>query len=97
MSEEIRWYLVMYDIRHPERWRVAYKIVRGFAKRVQYSVFRFRGSRRKMEELRYALERVLSSEDDLLIFEICPHCAKRIRARNPDGGWDDGGDDILIL
>lgn len=97
MSEPLRWYLVMYDIRDPERWRHAYKIIRGFAKRVQYSVFRFRGSRRKMEELRFELERVLATEDDLLIIELCPGCAERIKVRNPDGGWEDGGDDIIIL
>lgn len=96
MSEAQRWYLVMYDIRDQERWRKAYRIVRGFAKRVQYSVFRFRGSRRKMEELRFELERVLAREDDLLIIELCGTCAARIRIRNPDGGWEED-DDVIIL
>ena len=92
MSEDKRWYLVMYDIRDPKRWRRAHKIVRGFGYRVQLSIFRFRGTRRAMEELRCELERVLAEEDDLMVIELCPSCSERAISRHPDSGWkeDDG-------
>lgn len=97
MSEEIRWYLVMYDIRDPARWRRAHRIVRGFGLRVQYSIFRFQGTRRLMEQLRFALAGELAEEDDLLIVELCPSCAERVRVRNPRSGWTDDDDGCKIL
>ncbi len=33
-------YIVSYDIAEPARWRKVYKAVKGFGKRLQYSVFR---------------------------------------------------------
>ena len=38
MSDK-RWYLVSYDIRHPKRWRGAYKQLQGRGERIQYSLF----------------------------------------------------------
>lgn len=97
MSEDVRWFLVMYDIRDPVRWRRAHRVVRGFGLRVQYSIFRFQGTRRTMEQLRFALAKELTEEDDLLIVELCPSCAARVRERNPGGGWPDDDDGCKIL
>lgn len=87
MSEARYAYLVMYDIRDPKRWRFAYRVIRGFGERIQYSVFRVRGTRRTLEQLRFELEKILSEEDDLLILELCSRCEARVAARNPERSW----------
>lgn len=98
MSEPRREHLVMYDIRDPERWRRAYKIIRGYGVRVQYSIFRVKGTKRSIEQLRWELERVLAQEDDLLIIGLCPRCLESMLARNREHHWpmdDDTGFSVL--
>ena len=97
MSEVRFVYLVLYDIRDPRRWREAYRLIRGFGERIQYSVFRLYGSRRTMEQLRFELEKILAEEDDLLVLELCSRCEARVAARNPGRSWPDEGDGWTIL
>lgn len=91
------WHLVMYDIRDPARYRKAYKVIAGYGSRVQYSVFRVRGTRLQMEELRWELERILDQQDDLLIVAICNRCADRMKHRNPDDAWPREDPSFTIL
>jgi CRISPR-associated protein Cas2 len=88
MAEAKLWYLVAYDIRDAARWRKAYKLIRGFGTRLQYSVFRCRLSRRQMEQLRWELERRLSAEDSVLFVGLCDGCVARIIARNRPEVWE---------
>ena len=97
MSEGRYTYIAMYDIRDPARWRRAYRIVRGYGRRIQYSVFRFHGTRRTMEQLRSELEKVLAEEDDLLLIELCARCDARIAARNPGRSWPEEDPGWTIL
>jgi len=91
------WHLVMYDIRDPARYRKAYKVIRGYGARVQYSVFRVRGTNRQIEQLRWELERILEVEDDVLIVPICDSCADRMKYRNPENAWPQEDPSFAIL
>ncbi len=82
-----RWKLVSYDIRDPKRYRRAFKILKGYGHSVQYSVFRAYLDDRRLEELRWRLERELAPEDSLLIIDLCPACAARVRVRNRPNDW----------
>lgn len=85
---EKRWYLVSYDIRDQQRWRNAYKILKGTGERIQYSLFRCRLSKTEMERLRWELQRVLADEDDLMFVHLCPRCAARVQTKGKEDGWD---------
>ena len=64
MAERRDLHLVTYDIRDPKRWRRAYRILRGYGNRVQYSVFRVRGTPVQIARLRWQLERILDAVDN---------------------------------
>lgn len=87
MSEARRWYLVMYDIRDERRWRDAYRILRGWGERLQYSVFRVNVSDREREKLRWELSQVLDAVDSLLVVGFCEGCVERIKTMNPRAQW----------
>lgn len=87
MGEAKLWYLVAYDIRDAARWRKAYKLIRGFGTRLQYSVFRCRLTARQLEELRWQLERRLDAEDSLLLVGLCDGCVERIVTKNRPESW----------
>ena len=87
MGETALWYLVSYDIRDPKRWRRAYKIINGYGRSLQYSLFRCRLTASSLERLRWELERVLEDEDSLLFVGLCSACVERIVARNRNGEW----------
>ena len=86
MSER-HWYLFSYDIRDPRRWRQVYKIVNGYGKRLQYSLFRCLLTRTQMERARHALERVMEEEDDLIVIRLSPRC--KILERTGSKKWDE--------
>lgn len=94
MSRELEhadrhWYLVSYDIRSQQRWRQAYKRLCGTGEWVQYSLFRCYLNRTELEQLRWELEKILATEDDLLIIHLCPSCAARVQVRGRKTGWDE--------
>lgn len=97
MGEARRWYLVMYDIRDPRRWRDAYGLLKGWGERLQYSVFRICLNDRDRERLRWELGRVLLQEDSLLIVGICDSCVERLRTMNPSGSWPDTPPTLVVL
>jgi CRISPR-associated protein Cas2 len=80
-------HLVSYDIRDPKRWRRAYRVLRGYGERIQYSVFRVNGTAVQIARLRWTLECILDPEDALLILRLCPNCADRICATHSDDQW----------
>jgi CRISPR-associated protein Cas2 len=85
MSEQRFHCLVIYDIREPARWRKAYKLLKGYGQRIQYSVFRCSLSLRDHEKLRWELEKKLDAEDSVLFIGLCDACVSRVVARNrPD-------------
>lgn len=88
MAENKLWYLVCYDISEPKRWRRAYKLLKGYGRRVQFSIFRCRINKRQLERMRWELEKILDVEDRLLISSLCDCCATKVIARNSISGWD---------
>lgn len=90
-------YLVAYDIREPKRWRRAYRILRGYGRRLQFSLFRCQLGPADVERLRWELEQVLEAEDALLFVGLCSGCVARINVRNRDGTWEQEDSKCLIV
>ena len=86
-KETLRWRLISFDIRDPKRYRQAARIIKAYAVRIQYSVFRARLDDRETERLRWELARVLSAEDALLVLDLCPRCAGRVVSQNQVDDW----------
>ena len=86
-----QWYVICYDITEPKRWRKAYKHLHGYGRRLQYSIFRCRLTKLQMEKLRWELEKMLTTEDKLLILSLCDGCENRVRAHNRPESWQDEG------
>lgn len=91
------WYLISYDIRHPKRWRQAYKLLRGTGERIQYSLFRCHLTRSDLEALRWELEQILDPEDDLLVVHLCPRCAGGVEVRGRPEHWDEPPPRFAVL
>ncbi|GAB7388012.1 CRISPR-associated endonuclease Cas2 [Bacillaceae bacterium] len=90
MSKRKQHYLICYDVRDEKRWRNTYKLLKGYGRRVQYSVFHCELSDLKMSKLRWELEKCLSHEDSLLIAPIDAPDSNRLVVKGPDiGDWDD--------
>ncbi|GAB1540966.1 CRISPR-associated endonuclease Cas2 [Scytonema sp. NUACC21] len=87
MAELKHCYLICYDIRNQKRWRKAYKLLQGYGERVQYSIFRCWLSQRSREKLRWELEKILSSEDSLLLIRLSHQCVAAIPMYNRPGAW----------
>ena len=85
--EQKYWYVVAYDITEPKRWRKAFKLLNGYGRHLQLSIFRCRLTVREQERLRWELEKFLTSEDKLLILTMCDHCGKRTAAHNRPESW----------
>jgi CRISPR-associated protein Cas2 len=78
MSEPRHIYLMAYDVTDPKRLRKVHKTMRAWGDPLQYSVFKVRCTARELEELRFALARVLTADDRLLVARLCAGCAERV-------------------
>lgn len=78
MGEDKHWHLVCYDIRDSKRWYKTYKVLKGCGEHLQYSIFRVRMNKIRLEALRWELSKILEDEDDLMIVKLCPGCAQRV-------------------
>jgi CRISPR-associated protein Cas2 len=87
MAEHKVCYLICYDIRCPRRWRKAYKLLESYGERIQYSIFRIWLTMREREKLRWELERILKSEDSLLVVGICNRCVDGLISTNRRESW----------
>lgn len=88
MAENKNWYLISYDISDPKRWRRTFKLLKGYGRRVQLSIFRCRVSKRQLERMRWELEKILDTDDRLLITTLCEHCVAGMIVRNSFSGWE---------
>jgi CRISPR-associated protein Cas2 len=82
-----RWRLISFDIRDVRRYRKAIKVLKGYARRIQYSVFRARLDDRETERLRWELSCAMDESDALLLVDLCPRCASRIVSKNQVDDW----------
>src|SRR5512138_3423971 len=85
--ETRRWRLISFDIREPKRYRKVIKVLRAYATRIQYSVYRARLDDRETERLRWELSVVMDKADALLVVDLCPHCAARVISKNQVDDW----------
>jgi CRISPR-associated protein Cas2 len=91
------WYLLLYDIRDPKRWRKAYKLLEGYGERIQYSIFRCWLNQRDREKLRWELEKILTAEDSLLLVRLSHQCVEDLQHYNRVGAWPEVGEGFRIL
>lgn len=87
MAEAKQWCLVCYDIRDPKRWRLVFKLLKGYGTSLQYSIFKCHLNQRQLERMRWELEKVLGAEDSLMIAGLCKNCTARVVVRNAPGEW----------
>ena len=72
MVEE-RLYIVTYDIANDKRWRRVFKMMRGYGRWLQLSVFQCRLSAARRAELARRLEATIHGRDDhVLILDLGP-------------------------
>jgi CRISPR-associated protein Cas2 len=95
--EAKHWYVIGYDITEPKRWRKVYKLINGYGRRLQYSLFRCRLTVRQMEQLRWEMEKLLTDEDRLLILNVCENCERKTAAINRPEAWDEPPAAFTIL
>ena len=73
-----QWNLIAYDVRDPKRLRKTAKILEGYGERIQFSIFRVRVNKQKLEKIRWELSEVLAEADDLLIIPLCDRCSGKV-------------------
>lgn len=66
-------YVVAYDISNPKRWRRVFKLMKGYGRWLQLSVFHCRLDGGRRIEMAAALERAIDGEaDHVLILDLGP-------------------------
>jgi CRISPR-associated protein Cas2 len=72
MIEE-RLYIITYDISDDRRWRRVFKLMKGYGRWLQLSVFQCRLSAQRRAELARRLEETIHGRDDhVLILDLGP-------------------------
>ena len=86
-----QWNLIAYDVRDTKRLRRTAKILEGYGERIQFSIFRVRVNKEKLEKIRWELSEVLSDVDDLLIIPLCERCSGKVDelSRGDRSDWSD--------
>lgn len=98
MPEPRHWHLVMYDISDDEVRRDVHGLLSAWGHRVQYSVFRVRGTEREVERLRFELAKVIASTDRLMLVRLCEGCAQRVQVSGETlERWDLESPDCFIF
>lgn len=66
-------YIVTYDIADQKRWRRVFKVMNGYGRWVQLSVFQCRLTVRRRAAMAARLEEIINArEDHVLIFDLGP-------------------------
>lgn len=72
MADE-RIFIVTYDIADDRRWRRVYRVMNGYGRWLQLSVFQCRLTARRRQDMAAALEAAISKHDDhVLIIDVGP-------------------------
>jgi len=72
-SNHERTYIVTYDVADAKRWRRVYKLMHGYGRWLQLSVFQCRLTGARRAEMAMRLEEAIeSSEDHVLILDLGP-------------------------
>jgi CRISPR-associated protein Cas2 len=86
MSQK-NWYVISYDITETKRWKKVFKRLNGYGRRLQYTIFRCRLTKIEIEKLRWELEKDLSTDDKLLILNVCERCENKTVSLNRPESW----------
>jgi CRISPR-associated protein Cas2 len=66
-------FIVTYDIADPKRWRVVFRLMKGYGKWVQLSVFQCRLSARRHAEMVQLLDNAIAhASDRVLVVDVGP-------------------------
>lgn len=72
-SNRERTYVVAYDIADPKRWRRVYKLMKGYGRWLQLSLFQCRLTGTRRMEMAMRLERLIRpGEDHVVILDLGP-------------------------
>ena len=72
-------FVIAYDIRDDRRRLEVFNILKGYATRVQYSVFEAYLSKENMVELRYRIGKAINEkEDSVFIYRLCQSCSEDV-------------------
>ncbi|MCB9139681.1 MAG: CRISPR-associated endonuclease Cas2 [Caldilineaceae bacterium] len=75
-----RWFVVCYDIPNTKRRTRIMKLLEGYGRRAQFSVFECHLSDKSLRELRERLEKIIEpAQDDVRIYHFCANCRPKAR------------------
>ena len=78
MNHDERLYMIVYDVRHPKRWRKLYKLMQAYGDWVQLSVFQCLLSPMRRAQLLGRIEEVIDGlEDHVLLMDLGPASKER--------------------
>lgn len=87
--------MIAYDIGDDRNRRQAFKILKNYGVRVQYSVFECMLDEYQFTELRMQLAQVIGDEDSLRLYPLCKWCRNLITWQGKGTPVDDQGFVIL--
>lgn len=90
-------YLVCYDILDDGRLRSVARLMCGFGRRLQLSVFECRLSERSLAHLRWKLSQAMAAEDRLLIVGLCRGCSSKMIVRNLCQEWPGETEGFVVI
>ncbi len=83
MMADERIYIVTYDIADERRWRQVYRVMKGYGRWLQLSVFQCRLTRRRRQDMAAALEAIIHKRDDhVLIIDVGPATSVDLRVES---------------
>ena len=83
MMADERIYIVTYDIADERRWRQVYRVMKGYGRWLQLSVFQCRLTRRRRQDMAAALEAIIHKRDDhVLIIDVGPAASVDLRVES---------------
>ena len=93
-------YVISYDLSNNKLRNKVAKVLEGYGRRVQYSVFECRISKKQMEQLYGKLLPIMQREPEgnIRIYQLCMNCEKQLQTigiKNEEAMTAE--DDILII
>lgn len=76
-------WIISYDISDAKRLRKVAKLLQGYGRRIQHSVFIVKVSERDLEKIRWELTKRIEEEDSVFYFRFCASCAEKMGSQNP--------------
>lgn len=78
MNREEHLFMIVYDVRHPKRWRQLYKLMQGHGEWVQLSVFQCLLNPMRKAQLLGRIEEVIDLlEDHVILIDLGPATRER--------------------